>query len=48
VSRSGNKALRGCIGTFEARALDVGLKSYALTSYVNSLLARNSHTGKKS
>jgi AMMECR1 domain-containing protein len=36
VSRSGNKALRGCIGTFEAQALDAGLKSYALTSYVNS------------
>lgn len=34
VSRSGEKRLRGCIGTFEAQDLDDGLKSYALTSYV--------------
>lgn len=33
VSR-GHKSLRGCIGTFEAQDLEVGLKSYALTSYV--------------
>lgn len=32
VSRSGNKSLRGCIGTFEAQKLDEGLRSYALTS----------------
>jgi hypothetical protein len=36
LSRSGSKSLRGCIGTFEAKELAVGLKSYALTSYVNS------------
>jgi len=34
VTRSGEKRLRGCIGTFEAQELDEGLKSYALTSYV--------------
>jgi hypothetical protein len=34
VSKSGDKRLRGCIGTFEAQELDEGLKSYALTSYV--------------
>lgn len=34
VSRSGQKSLRGCIGTFEPQALAPGLKSYALTSYV--------------
>ena len=32
VSRSGNKSLRGCIGTFEAQELEDGLRSYALTS----------------
>ncbi|GME26413.1 putative ammecr1 family protein [Neofusicoccum parvum] len=32
VSRSGNKNLRGCIGTFEAQELSDGLRSYALTS----------------
>lgn len=32
VSRSGNKSLRGCIGTFEALPLEKGLESYALTS----------------
>lgn len=32
VSRSGNKTLRGCIGTFEAQELSEGLRSYALTS----------------
>jgi hypothetical protein len=31
-SRSGNKSLRGCIGTFEGQELDDGLRSYALTS----------------
>ena len=34
ISRSGNKSLRGCIGTFEAQDLDQGLAGYALTSYV--------------
>ena len=32
ISRSGNRSLRGCIGTFEAQPLEEGLKSYALTS----------------
>ncbi|CAG7921734.1 unnamed protein product [Penicillium olsonii] len=32
LSRSGHKALRGCIGTFEGQELAAGLKSYALTS----------------
>ncbi|EKG17036.1 hypothetical protein MPH_05725 [Macrophomina phaseolina MS6] len=32
ISRSGNKNLRGCIGTFEAQELSDGLRSYALTS----------------
>ncbi|KAI9777428.1 MAG: hypothetical protein M1835_005238 [Candelina submexicana] len=32
VSRSGNRTLRGCIGTFEAQELSEGLRSYALTS----------------
>ncbi|KAF1987600.1 hypothetical protein K402DRAFT_330232 [Aulographum hederae CBS 113979] len=32
ISRSGNKSLRGCIGTFEAQELSEGLRSYALTS----------------
>ncbi|KIW80913.1 hypothetical protein Z517_03936 [Fonsecaea pedrosoi CBS 271.37] len=32
VGRSGNKALRGCIGTFEALPLASGLSTYALTS----------------
>jgi len=27
--------LRGCIGTFEAKPLDSGLKDYALTAYVS-------------
>ena len=31
VSKSGNKSLRGCIGTFEAQPLEKGLRSYALT-----------------
>lgn len=34
VSKSGDRRLRGCIGTFEAQELDEGLKSYALISYV--------------
>ncbi|KAF1923620.1 uncharacterized protein M421DRAFT_74946 [Didymella exigua CBS 183.55] len=32
VSRSGEKRLRGCIGTFEPLDLEEGLESYALTS----------------
>jgi hypothetical protein len=32
-TKSGEKRLRGCIGTFEAQELGEGLKSYALTSY---------------
>lgn len=36
LSRSGHKSLRGCIGTFEAQDLEAGLKSYSLTSYVDS------------
>ncbi|KAF2266176.1 hypothetical protein CC78DRAFT_492281 [Lojkania enalia] len=32
VTRSGDKRLRGCIGTFEAQDLDDGLRSYAITS----------------
>lgn len=32
LSRSGNKSLRGCIGTFEALPLEEGLKIYANTS----------------
>ncbi|KAG9380443.1 Ammecr1 family protein [Pyrenophora tritici-repentis] len=31
-SKSGEKRLRGCIGTFEAQPLTTGLSSYALTS----------------
>ena len=31
LSRSGDKRLRGCIGTFEALDLEEGLSSYALT-----------------
>lgn len=31
--RTGNKSLRGCIGTFDAVDLRSGLKSYALTAY---------------
>lgn len=34
VNTRGYKSLRGCIGTFEAQELSVGLKTYALTSYV--------------
>ena len=30
--RSGNKSLRGCIGTFEAQELGAGLRAYALTA----------------
>jgi uncharacterized protein (TIGR00296 family) len=32
ISRSGSKALRGCIGTFDALPLSTGLQTYALTS----------------
>jgi hypothetical protein len=35
VSKSGERRLRGCIGTFEAQELGEGLKSYALTSCVS-------------
>lgn len=31
-ARSGHKSLRGCIGTFEAQELAVGLRDYALTA----------------
>lgn len=31
ISRSGQKSLRGCIGTFEAQELESGLRSYSLT-----------------
>ncbi|KAF2459693.1 AMMECR1 domain-containing protein [Lineolata rhizophorae] len=31
-ARTGNKSLRGCIGTFEPHELEHGLRSYALTS----------------
>ena len=31
LSRSGDKRLRGCIGTFESLDLEEGLGSYALT-----------------
>jgi hypothetical protein len=33
VTRTGDKRLRGCIGTFEPLDLDDGLRSYALTRY---------------
>ena len=33
ISRSGNRSLRGCIGTFESQKIEDGLRSYALTSY---------------
>lgn len=36
VLKRGRKSLRGCIGTFEAKELSDGLKSYALISYVSS------------
>ncbi|OAG24436.1 hypothetical protein CC77DRAFT_927921 [Alternaria alternata] len=32
ISRSGDKRLRGCIGTFEAQPLTKGLSDYALTA----------------
>ncbi|KAF1351935.1 AMMECR1 domain-containing protein [Delphinella strobiligena] len=32
ISPSGNKSLRGCIGTFEPQLLEDGLSSYAMTS----------------
>jgi len=32
LSSRGHKSLRGCIGTFDAQELSVGLKSYALTA----------------
>lgn len=40
ISRSGSKSLRGCIGTFEAQDLELGLKSYALTRYDTPWTAR--------
>ena len=33
ISSRGHKALRGCIGTFDAKELSEGLASYALTAY---------------
>lgn len=38
LSSTGHKSLRGCIGTFEPHELAAGLKTYALTSLVNSSL----------
>lgn len=35
LSRSGDKRLRGCIGTFEPLDLEEGLGSYALTRYIH-------------
>ena len=35
LSRSGDKRLRGCIGTFESLDLEEGLSSYALTRYAH-------------
>lgn len=32
ISRHGHKSLRGCIGTFEAQKLSLGLQEYALIS----------------
>ena len=32
VGKSGSRALRGCIGTFEPQGIEEGLKNYALTS----------------
>ena len=34
LNSRGYKSLRGCIGTFEAQELSLGLKSYALIAYV--------------
>jgi hypothetical protein len=39
ASKSGERRLRGCIGTFEAQDLNEGLNKYALTSYVISIYA---------
>lgn len=38
VNSRGHKSLRGCIGTFEAQELSVGLKTYALTSCVETYI----------
>lgn len=38
ISSRGHKSLRGCIGTFDAQELSAGLRSYALTAYVQNLL----------
>jgi hypothetical protein len=35
-ARSGQKSLRGCIGTFAAQELESGLQSYALTRYIST------------
>jgi hypothetical protein len=45
-ARSGQKSLRGCIGTFGAQELEGGLKSYALTRLVtmNRVLGLNQHS----
>lgn len=47
--RTGNKSLRGCIGTFDAVDLGSGLKSYALTAYEPRLpySITNTKTNKK-
>lgn len=47
--RTGNKSLRGCIGTFDAVDLGSGLKSYALTAYEPRLPSSitNTKTNKK-
>jgi AMMECR1 domain-containing protein len=35
LSSSGRLDLRGCIGTFDAKPLEAGLKDYALTAYTS-------------
>lgn len=47
--RTGNKSLRGCIGTFDAVDLGSGLKSYALTAYEPRLPSsiKNTKTNKR-
>lgn len=42
VSRSGDKRLRGCIGTFEPLDLEEGLGSYALTRHGLPLIGKKS------
>ena len=38
VHENGSKTLRGCIGTFEPQRIEDGLRSYALTSWVNTVI----------